>query len=108
MAAYETTLATVKEERKGGGELNLPLVQRMQSKKKKINTLKETLWDIEESLLPALLRVQNCDAKSVLNDRLHYSHKRGHQLKDSQVGSLVPKLRYEHTLTPLTESPRPN
>ena len=87
MAAYETTLATVKEERKGGGELNLPLVQRMQSKKKKINTLKETLWDIEESLLPALLRVQNCDAKSVLNDRLHYSHHRGHQLKDSQVGS---------------------
>jgi len=95
----------IKESKTKGGNLNVVLLNRLKENKKSLKQQKEILWDIEENLVPALLKLQNCDLDSTFEEKLYFTQskqptgtlmKKGHK-ELAEINDLVEFSDNSHT-----------
>jgi len=95
----------IKETKQKGGDLNVVLLKRLKENKKSFKQQRETLWDIEDNLIPKLLNLQNCDDKSKFESKIHFTQseelidtlpQRGHR-KLAEMNDLIEFSNNSHT-----------
>lgn len=95
----------IKENKSKGGDLNIVLLNRLKDNKKSLKRQKEILWDIEENLILDLLQLQNCDSKSIFENRDYHTQtdrlsetvfKKGHR-ELAEINDLVQFSNNSHT-----------
>ena len=76
----------IKESKSKGGDLNVVLRNRLKGNKKLLKLKKESLWDMEDNFLLNLLKLQNCDSKSILEEKLYFTQTTGYSDTYSRKG----------------------
>ena len=53
--------------------------------KKQLTSLRDAMWVLEEDVVMDYLKLQNCDEKSILREKVYYSMKKGYDTSDNMT-----------------------